>query len=79
MGVRAALAQRRLHDQLRPVGVLVEEGFDAATVRFLRGRGHEVGWARGVMSAVQAVRRLGDGTFEAGGEPRQRGSGGLVV
>lgn len=74
-----ALAQPRLHDQLVPNQVAFEYGYDNKTVAFMRGRGHNVTWIAPGKSTAQAIRRLGDGRFDAAGEPRQVNSGGFVV
>lgn len=74
-----ALAQSRLHDQLVPNQVAFEWTFDNATVSDMRQRGHNVTWMELGKSTAQAIRVLGDGGFEAAGEPRQRNSGGVVV
>jgi len=72
-----ALDARRFHDQLFPARTTFETGFDEGVVRAMRARGHNVTWVDGRQSAVQGVRRLWNGTFEAAGEPRQFDSGGL--
>lgn len=77
--VPQALREPRFHDQLMPNRVSFEYGFDNATVRFMEGRGHNVTWVRDGQSAAQGLRRLGNGTFEAAGEPRQENSGGYAV
>ncbi|KAF2842696.1 gamma-glutamyltransferase 1 [Patellaria atrata CBS 101060] len=74
-----ALAQPRLHDQLTPNLASLEYSFDNGTAEFLRERGHNVTYVAEGMSAAQGVRRLGNGTFEAAGEPRQGNSGGFAV
>ena len=79
MSAPEALAQPRLHDQLVPNQVTFEYAYDNATVDFMRGRGHNVTWVPEGSSSAQAVRWLGNGTFEAAGEPRQDDSGGFVV
>jgi gamma-glutamyltranspeptidase / glutathione hydrolase len=76
MGLRESLEEKRLHDQLVPATTNFEFGFDGDVVRSMRGRGHNVSWV-GPESAVQGVLVRGDG-FEAGSEPRQRDSGGLI-
>jgi len=68
-----------MHDQLLPARTEFEWSFDNATVEGLRERGHNVTWVGNHISAVQGVRRLWNGTFEAAGEPRQLNSGGLAV
>jgi gamma-glutamyltranspeptidase/glutathione hydrolase len=86
MGLREAVAERRVHHQLVPDVVRVEEGeamggeWDwEGVMGDLRGKGHEVGWMRRGLSAVQGVVRDGEGGFEAVGEVRQVNSGGYVV
>jgi gamma-glutamyltranspeptidase/glutathione hydrolase len=86
MTVPEALAQARLHDQLLPARTTFEDslngkivGFDARIVEDMKRRGHNVTWLSQPEAAVQGIRRLWDGTFEAGSEPRQQNSGGLAV
>lgn len=74
-----ALAQPRLHDQLVPNQVAFEYTYDNVTVADMQGRGHNVTWMELGKSTAQVIRVLGDGGFEAAGEPRQRNSGGIVV
>lgn len=74
-----ALAQPRLHDQLIPNQVLFEYDYDNDTVAFMKERGHNVSWVSPGLSAVQAIRVLPNGTFEAAGEPRQENSGGFAI
>jgi gamma-glutamyltranspeptidase/glutathione hydrolase len=77
--VAEALAKPRLHDQLVPAQVSFEYGFDNGTTAYLKGLGANVTWVAPGQSTAQGLRRLGDGRFEAAGEPRQRNSGGFVV
>ncbi len=79
MSMPEALKAPRLHDQLLPAQVVFEETFDNRTTEYMRGRGHNVTWTNQVLSSVQGIRVLGNGTFEAAGEPRQRDSGGLAM
>ena len=74
-----ALKEPRMHDQLLPARTTFEWSFSNETVRALRRKGHNVTWVGNHESAVQGVRRLWNGTFEAAGEPRQLNSGGLAV
>lgn len=77
-----ALAQPRLHDQLIPNRVSFEWppfGYDNSTVAFMKGRAHNVTWVAPGQSAVQGIRRLPNGTFEAAAEPRQLNSGGFSI
>ena len=75
MSLPQALRQPRLHDQLIPNYVMVEYPFDNSTVQSLVDRKHNITWVREGLSAVQGIRRLGSGVFEAASEPRQKNSG----
>lgn len=79
MSLPEALSEARFHDQLLPARTTFEWEFRNQTVEVLREMGHNVTWVGGHESAVQGVRWLANGTFEAAGEPRQRNSGGLAV
>ncbi|KAI9817890.1 MAG: hypothetical protein M1827_001009 [Pycnora praestabilis] len=79
MAPTQALSQPRLHDQLIPNQVTFEYAYDNATVAFMSERKHNVTWVSPGYSAVQAIRLLWNGTFEAAGEPRQAASAGYVV
>ncbi|KAH0498596.1 hypothetical protein TgHK011_005844 [Trichoderma gracile] len=74
-----ALRRPRLHDQLMPNTVLLEEMFDDEVAVGLERRGHNVTWVRPGLSSVQAVRRFTDGVFEAASEPRQKNSAGYTI
>ncbi|KAH7073018.1 gamma-glutamyltranspeptidase-like protein [Paraphoma chrysanthemicola] len=77
--VAQALAQPRIHDQLIPARVEFEYTFDNSTTAFLKEIGANVTWVAPGGSTAQGLRRLGNGTFEAAGEPRQQNSGGFAV
>ncbi|KAK1831885.1 gamma-glutamyltranspeptidase [Podospora conica] len=80
MGLVGAVAAARLHDQLVPNQILVQQGFDNATVAFLESKGHMVVFvSSGHGSDLQMVQRLTNATFAAASEPRQHESGGLAV
>lgn len=79
MTVPEALAEPRLHDQLIPNVALFEYSYDDETVEFMRGRGHNVSRVGYGLSAVQGIRLLANGSFEAAGEPRQLNSGGFTI
>lgn len=74
-----ALSEPRLHDQLIPNQVQFEYAYDNMTVAFMEGRGHSVTWIPLAQSAVHALRRLSNGTFEAAGDPRLHASAGYTV
>lgn len=79
MTVPEALAAPRMHDQLMPAYTTFEPSFNKQVIKSMKEKGHNVSWAGPHDSAVQGVRRLWNGTFEAGSEPRQFNSGGLAV
>lgn len=82
-----ALAAPRMHDQLSPNSVSFEwgsglfgvKGYDNGTTAYLRALGANVAFVAPGSTTAQALRRLGNGTFEAAGEPRQLNSGGYAV
>ena len=78
MTLLEALKEPRLHDQLLPDLTTFETTFDNRTVESMRRRQHKVLWVGEHSSAVQGVRVLPDGVFEAAAEPRQLNSAGLV-
>ncbi|KAK0099423.1 hypothetical protein ONS95_003508 [Cadophora gregata] len=79
MTLPEAIREPTMHDQLIPAVTTFEYLFDNRTVESMRERGHNVTWVKPGYSAVQGVRRLWNGTFEAASEPRQLNSGGLAV
>ncbi|KAK8146906.1 hypothetical protein G3M48_002443 [Beauveria asiatica] len=81
MTTREALRVGRLHDQLLPNQLTLENLFPDlnATKAAMQARGHEVKVVEPGLSSVQAIKRLEDGSFEAVGEPRQANSAGYSV
>lgn len=79
MSMPDAIAEPRLHDQLMPNVVTFEWAFDNGTVASMADKGHNVTWVGPGGSAVQAIRLLWNGTFEAARETRQKNSGGLSI
>ena len=77
--VEEALAEPRLHDQLEPNQVSFEYAYNNETVAYMASLGHNVTWIAPGQSTAQGLRRQPNGTFEAGGEPRQHASGGFAV
>jgi len=77
--VEASLAEPRFHDQLSPNRISFEYAYDNQTVAFMKSLGHNVTWVAPGQSTAQGLRRMPNGTFEAGGEPRQHASGGFAV
>ncbi|KAJ3324532.1 Dynein heavy chain 1, axonemal, partial [Blyttiomyces sp. JEL0837] len=66
MNVAEASKQPRLHHQLSPNEIMVEYEFDAQISKYLEARGHKINrMAKGtVVTGVESVRRLDDGTIE---------------
>lgn len=79
MNVHHAIAAPRLHDQLMPDMLQLEEGFDEGVKVSLAQKKHNTSSMAPGGSAVQGIVRLFDGKFEAAGETRQRDSGGLTI
>jgi gamma-glutamyltranspeptidase/glutathione hydrolase len=79
MSTYDALKELRVHDQLHPELTFLEIGYDEGTFEYLKSLGHNVTSVQLGISAVHAVRRLDDGSWEAAGEPRQKNSAGRVV
>ncbi|OAQ62533.1 gamma-glutamyltranspeptidase [Purpureocillium lilacinum] len=77
--VPQALAQPRLHNQLRPSNTTFEYAYSNSTVSYIGSLGHNLTWVPPIYSLAQGVRLLPNGTFEAAGEPRQVDSGGYAV
>lgn len=81
MTLEEAMRYPRLHDQLYPNRVTLENGFpdsDGAT-DYLNKLGHNIKFVNPGQSSVQGIKVLSDGTFEAVGEPRQNNSAGCTV
>ncbi|KAF7855327.1 uncharacterized protein EAF02_011586 [Botrytis sinoallii] len=82
-----SLRQPRLHDQLSPNNVYFEygsetfgiEGYSNETTAFFEEIGATISFVAVGSTTAQALRRLGNGTFEAAGEPRQLNSAGYTI
>lgn len=79
MTMAEAIAAPRLHDQLMPNQVTFEYTYDNGTVESMVEKGHNVTWVRLGVSAVQGIRMLWNGSFEAASEMRQKNSGGRSI
>ncbi|KAK4461621.1 hypothetical protein QBC42DRAFT_269733 [Cladorrhinum samala] len=78
-GLYDAIRLPRIHHQLMPEVLNLEEGFDKSLYESLVSKGHNVSWVAPGQSAAQGILRLGNGTFQAVGETRQVNSGGFAV
>lgn len=70
-----AIASPRVHHQLLPNIAITEHGFDRKLELELEAKNHTILQLPSYfcISAVQAVRRLSDGTVEAASDPRKMG------
>lgn len=70
-----AVLEPRVHNQLIPNTLLVENKFNRYDVPSLRERKHNITWVPEGLSAVQALTIDQDGVFDVVAEPRQTNSG----
>jgi len=76
-----------MHDQLSPNTVSFEygsainhvQGYNNETTAFMKSIGANIAFVAVGSTTAQALRRLGNGTFEAAGDPRQLNSAGYAV
>lgn len=75
MDLYEAVAASRVHHQLMPNVIAVEEDFDGRIIDDLRKRGHEVYQLppNTRVSAVQAVQRISSEIVHAASDPRKYG------
>lgn len=73
--IYTSVATPRVHHQLMPNIAITEHGFDRKLEQALEARNHTVFQlpTEFCVSAVQAVRRLPDGSVEAASDPRKTG------
>ncbi|KAH8694756.1 gamma-glutamyltranspeptidase [Ilyonectria robusta] len=72
IGIKEAVAEPRLHDQLMPNTVLTEQHFSEPVTVDLRKRGHNITYVEPGLSIVEGVMQDPKGRFEAGSDPRQK-------
>ncbi|KAF4972559.1 hypothetical protein FSARC_906 [Fusarium sarcochroum] len=77
--IKDAVREPRVHNQLLPNLLLVENKFNLYDVPSLRERGHNITWVDEGLSSVQALTRDSEGVFEVAPEPRQKNSGGVTL
>ncbi|RGP75887.1 gamma-glutamyltransferase [Fusarium sporotrichioides] len=77
--IKDAVREPRVHNQLMPNTLLVENKFSLYDVPSLKERGHNITWVDEGLSSVQALVRDSDGVFEIAPEPRQKNSGGTTL
>ncbi|KAL6363880.1 hypothetical protein LRP88_03305 [Fusarium phalaenopsidis] len=77
--VKDAVREPRMHNQLLPNQLLLENRFSRWEVPALRAKGHNITWVEEGLSAVQALTRDRDGVFDVAAESRQKNSGGFTL
>ncbi|KAF5024054.1 hypothetical protein F66182_3902 [Fusarium sp. NRRL 66182] len=77
--IKDAVREPRVHNQLIPNLLLVENKFSKYDVPSLEERGHNISWVAEGLSAVQALTRGEGGVFHVAHEPRQNNSGGVTL
>ncbi|CAH1777934.1 unnamed protein product [Owenia fusiformis] len=73
--IKEALDFPRIHHQLDPDVLLVEEGISEAVIEGLREKGHVCEKVKEIASAVQAIHRKGDSKITANSDYRRVGGG----
>jgi gamma-glutamyltranspeptidase / glutathione hydrolase len=79
MPLAKALGTPRIHDQLYPDHSELEWSFSNDTSLYLAVLAHPILRVTQNLGTAQVVKRWPNGTFDAAGEPRQVGSGGVAV
>ncbi|KAF9770969.1 hypothetical protein IL306_011442 [Fusarium sp. DS 682] len=77
--IKDAVREPRVHNQLLPNTLLVENKFSSYNIPSLIERGHNITWVNEGLSTVQALTRDSAGVFEVAPEPRQKNSGGVTL
>ncbi|RSL90620.1 hypothetical protein CEP51_000661 [Fusarium floridanum] len=77
--VKDAVREPRMHNQLLPNQLLLENRFSRWEIPGLRAKGHNITWVEEGLSAVQALTRDRDGVFDVAAESRQKNSGGFTL
>ncbi|KAF2476027.1 gamma-glutamyltransferase [Lindgomyces ingoldianus] len=78
LNIYEALAEPRFHDQLNPDVISFDYDYDNSTVAYMKALGHNVSWM-GHSSGMNALLRYPNGSFEAVGEPKFKGAGGVSL
>ncbi|RKP12160.1 nucleophile aminohydrolase [Piptocephalis cylindrospora] len=75
MGLADSVEVPRVHHQLYPESLSLEDGFPLSTSKFLEAKGHVLEWApvEKSQSAIQVVRRLASGIVQAVSDGRKHG------
>nr|XP_034317079.1 glutathione hydrolase 1 proenzyme-like [Crassostrea gigas] len=73
-GIKKAIDHKRLHHQLLPAYITVEEGFDPQVINGLRRIGHNITMSASAGSIVQGILQLEEGKITANADYRKRGA-----
>jgi gamma-glutamyltranspeptidase / glutathione hydrolase len=71
LNIQSAISMPRMHSQLWPEGIMVEQGFSVDTIRILESKGHDIQTVE-AMGSVQVVKSKKE-MFEGGSDPRRGG------
>ncbi|XP_048747538.2 glutathione hydrolase 1 proenzyme-like [Ostrea edulis] len=72
-GIKKAIDYKRLHHQLLPAHITVEEGFDPKVIQGLQQIGHNISMSASAGSVVQGILQLQEGNITANADYRKRG------
>ncbi|XP_078338739.1 glutathione hydrolase 1 proenzyme-like [Crassostrea virginica] len=72
-GIKKAIDHKRLHHQLLPPYISVEDGFDPQVIEGLRRIGHNITMSASAGSIVQGILQLEEGKITANADYRKRG------
>ncbi|XP_055998879.1 glutathione hydrolase 1 proenzyme-like [Ostrea edulis] len=73
-GIKKAIDHKRLHHQLLPPNIMVEQGFFPEIIRGLKTFGHNISIHSTSGSKVQGILLLGEGNITANADHRKRGA-----
>ncbi|XP_061163268.1 glutathione hydrolase 1 proenzyme-like [Saccostrea echinata] len=72
-GIKKSIDHKRLHHQLLPAYILVENGFDPQVIQGLKNIGHNITMSESAGSIVQGILQLEEGKISANADYRKRG------
>ena len=71
LNIKSAISVPRMHSQLWPEEIMIEQGFSLDTINILQAKGHKIKKIKAIGS-VQIVKRNSE-IFEGGSDPRRGG------
>ncbi|XP_062597984.1 glutathione hydrolase 1 proenzyme-like [Saccostrea cucullata] len=73
-GIKKSIDYKRLHHQLLPAYITVENGFNQQVLNGLKNIGHNISISDSAGSVVQGILQLEEGTISANADYRKRGA-----